>query len=178
MIPKRRLIAASRTKRDLRQICGRILLTSSVAIPLVGLVLSLAGWRGMQSPLLAFLLMGGFPEILCLGAIAVVGRRRFLPAGTSARGKPSASASRIRYYAGLTGCFLNPVPVWLYAYTPWLLPGGIEKFILLSMADLVFVSSVLLMGGEFWEKFRRLFVWDGIPDRPEALPDSRSRRRG
>jgi hypothetical protein len=29
------------------------------------------------------------------------------------------------------------------------------------IADLGFILSVFLMGGEFWEKFRRLFIWEG-----------------
>jgi hypothetical protein len=27
--------------------------------------------------------------------------------------------------------------------------------------DLVFVASVFLMGGEFWDKIRRIFVYEG-----------------
>jgi hypothetical protein len=27
--------------------------------------------------------------------------------------------------------------------------------------DLAFVASVFLVGGEFWEKVRRIFVYDG-----------------
>jgi hypothetical protein len=27
--------------------------------------------------------------------------------------------------------------------------------------DLAFVASVFVMGGEFWEKVRRIFIYDG-----------------
>ena len=35
-----------------------------------------------------------------------------------------------------------------------------ETYVLAAM-DLAFVVSVFLMGGEFWEKVRRIFVYEG-----------------
>ncbi len=30
-----------------------------------------------------------------------------------------------------------------------------------ACADIVFIVSMFVMGGEFWGKFRRIFVWEG-----------------
>lgn len=138
------------------------MLLVSIALPLGGIVLSLLGWPGLHSALAAFLLVGGLPEILCLLAVAVLGKDHYTTTVSALRrSRRPAPASRLRYYAGLIGCLLNGVPIWLYAYAPERLPSGSDKFLILAAADLVFIFSLFLMGGEFWEKFRRLFVWEG-----------------
>lgn len=137
---------------------GRGALILALALPVGAVVLALTGFPVTSSPLAAFLLVGGLPEILCLLAIAVLGRDHFRSAF---RPLGSAPASRTRYYAGLMGCLLNGLPLLLYAYTPSLMPAGTNKYLILATADFVFIYSVFLMGGEFWEKFRRLFIWEG-----------------
>ncbi len=153
-------LAGSTKRWQLRM--GLAVLILSIALPLGGVLFSFLGWRGMQSAFIAFLLVGGLPEILCLLAIAVLGKEHYASTVSAVRRTRSLpSVSRMRYYSGLIGCLLNGVPIWLYAYTPWLMPEGSNKFIILATADLVFIFSIFLMGGEFWEKFRRLFVWEG-----------------
>jgi len=159
-------IAPAGSARCWRLRAGFAVLILSLALPLGGIALSVFGWHGLQSALLAFLLVGGLPEILCLVAIAVLGKDHFGPAVSAVRRTrlpviSDAPASGLRYYVGLAGCLLNGIPVWIYAYAPEVMPGGTDKFIILAAADLVFIYSVFLMGGEFWEKFRRLFVWEG-----------------
>ena len=41
------------------------------------------------------------------------------------------------------------------------MPAGNSRIVVLAAADLAFILSIFVMGGEFWEKFRRLFVWEG-----------------
>jgi len=31
----------------------------------------------------------------------------------------------------------------------------------LALGDLAFIISMFIMGGEFWDKVRRIFVWEG-----------------
>jgi len=45
------------------------------------------------------------------------------------------------------------VPSWM--------PAGDNRIVILAAADVAFILSIFVMGGEFWEKFRRLFVWEG-----------------
>ena len=42
-----------------------------------------------------------------------------------------------------------------------LMPGSDARIYVLAATDLAFVVSVFLMGGEFWEKVRRIFVYEG-----------------
>lgn len=119
---------------------------------LAGIALLLAGVSGG-----GMLFLAGPPEILCLLAAGILGKENY-PAS-------SGEASRFRYYTGLAGCLCNGVPLTLYAYVPELLPGGFTKISILVIADLVFFCSLFFAGGEFWEKLRRLFVWEGSPSR-------------
>jgi hypothetical protein len=66
-------------------------------------------------------------------------------------------------YTGLAGWLANGIPLMLYAYAPERLPNGATKMSILLIADIVFVGSLFFAGGEFWEKLRRLFVWEGPP---------------
>jgi hypothetical protein len=41
------------------------------------------------------------------------------------------------------------------------MPGGNTRIYILAAMDLAFVASMFLMGGEFWEKVRRIFIYEG-----------------
>jgi hypothetical protein len=56
---------------------------------------------------------------------------------------------------------LSWLPAYIYAYTPAAMPGGSMRIYILAAMDLAFVASVFLMGGEFWEKVRRIFIYEG-----------------
>ncbi len=111
-------------------------------------------------------LLAGPAEILCLLAAAILGREKYHKLTRKVRrsARPPGIAqreARLRYYLGLAGCLFNGVPLALYAYVPGILPGGTTKAGILVIADLVFFFSLFCAGGEFWEKLRRIFVWDG-----------------
>ena len=73
----------------------------------------------------------------------------------------ASPVSRERYYAGLAVCVLSIVPLYLAGYMPSWMPAGNNRIVVLAAADLAFILSFFVMGGEFWEKFRRIFVWEG-----------------
>jgi hypothetical protein len=70
-------------------------------------------------------------------------------------------ASKTRYYVGLAIILLSWLPAYIYAYAPAAMPGGNARIYILAAMDLAFVASVFLMGGEFWEKVRRIFIYEG-----------------
>ena len=70
-------------------------------------------------------------------------------------------ASRPRYYVGLAIMLVSWLPAYLYAYLPGAFPGGDTRIYILAVMDLAFVASVFLMGAEFWEKARRIFMYEG-----------------
>lgn len=134
---------------------GLGLLGLAIGLPVAALLFPLFGLPSASSSILVGLLIAGVPEMLCLSAVAMLGREGFPKFGTE-----PASVSRLRYYGALTFCLLNGLPITLYAYAPQWMPGGATRYFLLVIADLGFILSVFLMGGEFWEKFRRLFIWE------------------
>jgi hypothetical protein len=118
-----------------------------------------------KTALSGFLLVVG-PELLSLLAIAILGKDGFnyLKEKVFAllrRAAPSAKVSRTRYRAGLAiwvFLFVYGSFVW---YAPQLIPGYAENRIALNLtADFLFIVSLFVLGGDFWEKFRALFSYD------------------
>ena len=145
---------------------GLVLLAAAVVLPVAALLFPLVGLPSAASNLAVSLLVAGAPEILCLVAVALLGRAGFDALGgrTVPRSAASVREEKVRYYGALLYCGLNTLPIALYAYVPAVMPGGTAKLVILAVTDLGFVLSVLLAGGQFWEKVRRLFVFE--PDWP------------
>jgi len=134
-------------------------------IILVGVGKVLLGSAGGEPESWGILLLAGTPEILCVAAAMILGRENYAVLARRTRQalrRPDRNQeiSRLRYYTGLAGCLANGIPLMLYAYVPELLPGEATKLGILVLADLVFLGSIFLAGGEFWERLRRLFVWE------------------
>lgn len=111
-------------------------------------------------------LLSGAAEIFCLLAAAILGKENYQKLARKARRSSEQAhairqTSRLRYYLGLAGCLSNGIPLTLYAYVPEMLPGGSAKASILVVSDLVFVAGLFFAGGEFWEKLRRIFIWEG-----------------
>ena len=118
-----------------------------------------------KTALSGFLLVVG-PEILSLAAIAILGKDGFnyLKEKVFAllrRAAPSAKVSRTRYRAGLFIWALLFVYGSFVLYAPHLIPGYAEHRIALNLTtDFLFIASLFVLGGDFWEKFRALFSYD------------------
>src|SRR5258707_10006388 len=85
-------------------------------------------------------------------------RHRKIPADPSSPLR--IKISRIRFAQVGRSSYFSRCP-YIYAYSPALMPQGDARIYLLAAMDLAFVVSVFLMGGEFWEKVRRIFVYEG-----------------
>ena len=131
-------------------------------IPLVTHSTLSTEWKTALSGLL---LVGG-PEILSLLAIAILGKDGFnyLKEKVFAllrRAAPSAKVSRTRYRAGLFIWAFLFVYGSFVLYAPHLIPGYAEHRIALNLTtDFLFIVSLFVLGGDFWEKFRALFSYD------------------
>jgi hypothetical protein len=131
-------------------------------IPLVTKSTLSTEWKTALS---GFLLVVG-PEALSILAIAILGKDgfNFLKEKVFAllrRVAPTAKVSRTRYHAGLAIwvlLFIYGSFVW---YAPHLVPGYAEHRIAMNLtADFLFIASLFVLGGNFWEKFRALFIYD------------------
>jgi hypothetical protein len=59
---------------------------------------------------------------------------------------------------------------YLIFYAPALIPGYHEHRIALNLgADLLLLSSFFVLGGDFWDKFRALFVHDAKASFPAPI---------
>ena len=142
---------------------------SPVLIPLV--VASELG--GAWKSLLSGILLVGLPEILMLVSVAILGADgyRFLKEKLWTMLKktaPSAEVSRPRYIVGLV-LFLTPlIYAWLEPYigefNPWLQNN---HMIFNITGDLLFVISLYILGGDFWDKLRALFQYNAKAQFPE-----------
>jgi hypothetical protein len=131
-------------------------------IPLVTRSTLSTEWKTALS---GFLLVVG-PEVLSILAIAILGKDgfNFLKEKVFAllrRAAPTAKVSRTRYRSGLAIwalLFIYGSFVW---YAPHLVPGYTEHRIAMNLtADFLFIASLFVLGGDFWEKFRALFIYD------------------
>jgi hypothetical protein len=118
-----------------------------------------------KTALSGFLLVVG-PEVLSLLAIAILGKDGFdflkkIVFALLRRVAPAAKVSRTRYRAGLAIWALLFVYGSFVWYAPDLVPGYSEHRIAMNLtADFLFIVSLFVLGGDFWEKFRALFSYD------------------
>ena len=83
--------------------------------------------------------------------------------------KPAASVSRRRYSIGLV-LFVAPILFsWIVSYVPSWLPGDylVRGWINLGL-DLLTLAGLFVLGGEFWDKLRALFLYDARVVLPSA----------
>jgi len=88
---------------------------------------------------------------------------------------------RTRYNIGLLMFTLPFIPSYVMAYAPHLLPELASWRTYFNIFfDLVFLSSLFVLGGDFWDKLRALFNYSAkanFPDEssPDGEEDSRAR---
>jgi hypothetical protein len=136
-------------------------LTSPLFIPLVTATGLPAGWKTAVSGLL----MLGIPELLWVLAAAIMGKSGF----NCIKGRffgffkkivPPDTVSRPRYNIGLVMFSLPIIFGWLTPYAPHLIPGyEAHRVIVNVIGDVMLMSSLFVLGGDFWDKMRGLFIY-------------------
>lgn len=145
---------------------GVILLSLSCLIPFSALLLPFLHLHPAVSAAIGAVCVFGLPEILSLAAIPLLGRQTFDYLMSRLwhvlkKLSPPARVSRLRYYAGLTVFVVSCLPQYTNSYLPQLLPADQALRVqILALSDLAWVGSFFILGGDFWEKFRRLFIYD------------------
>lgn len=120
------------------------------------------------------LLLVGGPEIFSFVSIGFLGKDgfNFIKSRVFAffkRAAPGARVSRTRYRIGLVIWALLALFGLITIYAPDLIPGYDRHRIVMSLvADLTFVLSFFVLGGDFWDKFRALFLYDAKVLIPES----------
>ena len=131
-----------------------------LAIPLVTSSDLSTAWKTAISGALAV----GVPEVMMVVAAAVMGKEGFARLKSQfgrflKKYGPPERVSQTRYRVGLAMFTLPLLLAWLAPYLGHHLPGyGSHRLVWAIAADLIFVASFFVLGGEFWDKLRGLFV--------------------
>ena len=137
-------------------------LSSAAFVPLVLLLPRSVELKTTISGLLVF----GIPQAVTLFAVALVGKAgfAFLKGLIFARVKrlaPAQTVSRTRYRIGLVLFVLPFLLAFVTPYAPHLLPGyGEHPRYYGITGDLMLIVSFFVLGGDFWDKIRALFLHD------------------
>jgi hypothetical protein len=124
--------------------------------------------------LAGFLLIGA-PEIFSVLSIIILGKSGFnyIKSKTFAfikRAVPHGKVSRIRYRIGLFMLLLHVFYANLIFYTPHLITGYSENRLMMNLvAEFLFIVTLFVLGGDFWEKIRALFLYDAKAHIPKRL---------
>ena len=142
---------------------------SPLLIPLVTASDLPTTWKATLSGALAI----GIPELFSIIAIAIMGKPGFVHL-KEIIGKlikkygPPERVSHNRYRIGLVMFAIPLLMAWLLPYFGNLLPFYQNNLLPFSIGgDVLFISSVFVLGGEFWDKLQALFVYGATAVFPE-----------
>ena len=137
---------------------------SPLLIPLVTASEFSTTWKTLISGALAL----GVPEVFGIVGVAIMGKSGFNTMKNRIfsflkKYGPSDRVSLARYRIGLVMFVIPLLFGWLSPYLQKLIPQYEGNRVLLAAAgDFIFVSSLIVLGGDFWDKVRSLFVHDAI----------------
>ena len=137
---------------------------SPLLIPVVTASDLPSGWKTAISGALAL----GIPEIFSIIAIAIMGRAGFDAIKARffnfiKRHGPPDRVSKMRYRVGLVMFVLPLLFGWLGLYFAHYIPDYDDYRLTFNITgDLLLLSSFLVLGGEFWDKVRALFIHDAV----------------
>jgi hypothetical protein len=77
-------------------------------------------------------------------------------------------ASRLRYNIGLFLFFIPVIPTYIMAYAPQFFSDNFYLRLILNISvDVVFITSLFVLGGDFWDKLKALFIFSSKATFPE-----------
>ena len=143
---------------------GAALFGMSILLPIAGipLVATLGLSAAMTASVSGALLVGA--EVLGVAAVAVMGKSGFAFIKSRVFGflkqyGPPQKVSRGRYRIGLVIFCVPLLFAWLSPYIARRIPGLLSHPLPLAIGgDILILVSLLLLGGDFWDKIRSLFI--------------------
>lgn len=133
-----------------------------LAIPLV----TTLPLPGATKTALSGLLVFGLPQVLTVIAIAIVGKSGFhylmdQVFGAAKKFGPPVHVSRLRYRIGLVMLFLPLAVSLLEPYITLLVVQELlPHWVYGAVDDTLFLMSFFVLGGEFWDKVKALFIYE------------------
>ena len=153
----------------------------------LGLLLFVAGWicplfiplvtyasiPTQTKTLLSGFLLIGAPEIFTILSVIILGKPGFnfikkKMFSFFRKAAPGNEVSRTRYKVGLFMVLLHVIYAKFTFYAPDLIPGYSENRITMNLiADFLFLITLFVLGGDFWDKLRALTLYDAKANIPE-----------
>lgn len=167
--------SVSKQPNKLRLAAGITLLILSFLLPFASVWVLASNISPTLKAVFVGLLTFGGPEVFGLAAIALMGKECFDFMHSKVFGflkklAPSGSVSKPRYVIGLLIFLLSFIPSAIYSYAPQLIPDKSPARLYTSIsADLLFLISLFVLGGDFWDKLRALFVYESKAVFPENI---------
>ncbi|MCL4501874.1 MAG: hypothetical protein M1438_08450 [Deltaproteobacteria bacterium] len=153
-------------KNKLHFYLGFTFFVLSWILPLFGFLVARLGLPlAVKATIIGLLTVGG-PEIFAILAVVCLGKENLLLIKNKILAvlkliKPQAVVSRWRYRLGLLMFLLPIIPTYVMAYVPQWLPDHSPQRLYANLAaDFLFLASLFVLGGDFWDKLRALFVYD------------------
>ena len=135
---------------------------SPLLIPLVTATDLSTKWKAAISGALAL----GIPELFSIIAIAIMGKSGFIHlkkilSGLIKKYGPPERVSHNRYRIGILMFIIPLLMAWIMPYAGNFLPFYQANLVPFSIGgDVLFISSLFVLGGEFWDKLQALFIYD------------------
>lgn len=156
---------ADDTRQKRRLILGVAVFASGwvLALALVPIV-SASGLPTAMKATISGLLVLGLPKVFLVAAIAIMGKPGFqylksVVGSHFKRLAPAAEVSPLRYRIGLILLVSMIVLGNLGPYVQGLLPGvQVHRQVYAAAGDMLMLLSLFILGGDFWDKLRALFV--------------------
>ena len=162
-------------KQTPRFYLGLTFLALSLILPLFGLLVARLPLSLAAKAMIIGLLTVGGPELCGILAVVCLGKENLLRIKQKLmallrRLRPPSPVSRTRYRLGLVMFLLPLIPAYVMAYAPQWLPDHSPLRLYVNLAaDFIFLSGLFVLGGDFWDKLRALFVYDArVEFRPPA----------
>jgi hypothetical protein len=150
---------------DTRLKLGVALLILGLVMPVGAIPVAATDWPVAVKTVVSSIFLFGF-EIMLIPAVALMGKDNFERIWAGAmrflkRLKPAGGVSKTRYKVGLYMLVGPTLYAWIASYAPSWLP---EDYVLRVCAnvglDLITLASLFVLGGDFWDKVRALFLHD------------------
>ena len=167
----------------LRYRAGLTVLVLSFLSPLLIPLVAMSGISAGLKTLISGLLAVGIPELGILVAVAILGKPGYRQirekiAGLMRKHGPPDTVSLVRYRIGLVMFVVPVIFAVVQPYGEYALAFGpihetwIGARLQVAIAgDVLFLASFFVLGGDFWDKIRALFIHGAKALIPNGTPD-------
>jgi hypothetical protein len=158
---------------DTRLKLGIALLILGLVMPVGTLFIVGTDWTAGAKAVISGTLVFA-PEVMTVAAVGLMGKENFdrivEPVKSALKSlKPAGNVSRVRHAVGLLLFVGSILFAWIASYVPSLMPEEYLLRVAVNLGlDLIFGASLFVLGGDFWDKLRALFLHEARAVFPPA----------